>query len=229
MGYKKVTKIFLIGEGLLFLYSGFFFMYHILSGTIPHGHAPTILFTSIPIFYYPPIPFLIGGPLFLAAGLSDKVANALSSRSWIPLRVLIILIALGFYSMQFVVSSPPMQYIWGPFFVAAIILGPILLGIGLSENLSNKLGIRSNIRKALVALSIILFIIPFILVHSSPSALASLLSPVGLPGFYFAGGLGVHIIFEHTIGSMLLVLVAIKPNILVNKVKEAISTGVGKR
>ncbi|MEW9492435.1 MAG: hypothetical protein TQ35_0009605 [Candidatus Aramenus sulfurataquae] len=227
MGYKKVAKIFLIGEGLLFLYSGFFFMYHILSGTVPHGHAPTIPFTSIPIFYYPSVPFLIGGPLFLALGFPDKVANALSSRSWIPLRVLIILIALGFYSMQFVGSSSPMQYVWGPFFAAAVILGPILLGIGLSENLSNKLGIRSNIRKALVALSTILFVVAFILVHSSPSALASLLSPAGVPGLYFIGGLGVHVIFEHTAGSMLLLTLAVKPNILVNKVKKAISNVIG--
>ncbi len=226
MGYKKVTKIFLIGEGLLFLYSSIFCAYHILSGMVFKLHILTIPFTALPICFLALPAFLIGGPLFLAVGLSDKAANALSSKPWIPVRIFIVLAAPSFYYMQFA-FNPPMQYIWSLFLTAAIILGPILLGIGLSENLSNKLGIRSNIRKALVALSIILFVVAFILIYPSPSALASLLSPVGLPGFYFAGGLGVHIIFEHTAGSMLLLTLAIKPNILVTKVKKAISNVIG--
>ena len=75
---RKLLQIFVLGEAVFFLYSGLFFIYHIVSGTAPHAKVPFFV-VWVPFQYVIPTTFFIDGLYFLitALGLTSYLDNVL--------------------------------------------------------------------------------------------------------------------------------------------------------
>ena len=73
---RKLLQIFVLGEAVFFLYSGLFFIYHIVSGTAPHTKVPFFV-VWVPFQYVISTTFFIDGLYFLitALGLTSYLDN----------------------------------------------------------------------------------------------------------------------------------------------------------
>jgi len=81
--------------------------------------------------------------------------------------------------------------------------------------ISGKINMVGRILSGITAFIVILFI--FIQGFSIASA-QGILAAAALPGFPFAGGLLIHIIFEHALGGGLGFILAVKPSLLLKKI-----------
>mgnify|MGYP001772631628 CR=1 FL=1 len=91
------------------------------------------------------------------------------------------------------------------------ILGIIFIYSGIT----GKINMVGRILSGITALIVILFI--FIQGFSIASA-HGILAAAALPGFPFAGGLLIHIIFEHALGGGLGFILAVKPSLLLKRI-----------
>lgn len=93
------------------------------------------------------------------------------------------------------------------------VLGIIFIIVSLRPNIiTNRIMIPIRILSGISGIIAILFI--FIQGFTIASA-SGILAAASLPGFPFAGGLLIHVIFEHALGGSLGLILAIKPNLLI--------------
>ncbi|ARM75283.1 hypothetical protein [Acidianus manzaensis] len=94
------------------------------------------------------------------------------------------------------------------------VLGIVFLLVSLKPNLiSSRLMILLRILSGIAG-----FIVIFFILIKGDIALAftnGIFTVASLPGFPFAGGLLIHIIFEHALGGSLGLILAIKPSLLI--------------
>lgn len=104
------------------------------------------------------------------------------------------------------------------------VLGNIFITFALKPQLLIKKGLVSYLIRSVSGISAF-FALLFIFIQGFTIASASgILASAVLPSFPFAGGLLIHIIFEHGLGGVLGFLVALKPSIL-SVVKEKLKGG----
>lgn len=92
------------------------------------------------------------------------------------------------------------------------ILGIIFIYAGIT----GKINIVSRIIAGIAG--VIVFVFPFIGADISGLFGSLLTTAAALPGFPFAGGLFIHVVFEHMLGGILGGILAVKPGLLLKKV-----------